>query len=271
MAADDPTPAPPTSSGGSFLSKTWLGLPTWSWLLLVGVGGYIVYRWYQANYSSGSVTTTTSSSTTPPANATTTVDLPGGVSYQGPPWGLSQILATAPVDASTPNGGVYEGPGAGLAQFLDAINSTGSTSTSTSPSPSSPTSSTSTPSTTLPASSSGVPAGDSPYSLPTGDQSGAAIGPSYEVPTSQGGGSFPSIVTPVRGGTTTYSLLPSGQLSAPMANPTGGESTISSPSASTLESEGFTDKGNGNYYNETGSPVNVPGWGQVQPGGSVGI
>lgn len=129
--------APAPSGGGSILTRKFAGLPGWAWGAGLLVLGYVGYKYFAGKSSAGSITTTTSSggAKTPGANAQTTVDLPGGVSYQGPPWGLSQILSTAPVDATTPSGGSYEGPGAGLAQFLAAISSPASSTTPTSTSP----------------------------------------------------------------------------------------------------------------------------------------
>lgn len=138
-ATEPPAPRSAPSGGGSVLTRKVAGLPGWAWGGILIVGGYFGYKWWTSRQSgsAGTITTTTSSgaAATPSANAQTTVDLPGGVSYQGPPWGLSQILSTAPVDATTPSGGTYEGPGAGLAQFLSAISAPAQSTTPTSTSP----------------------------------------------------------------------------------------------------------------------------------------
>jgi len=150
MADGDDAPEVPEPSGGSFLTRQVLGLPTWAWVLVAAGGGFLIYRYEKNKQNSAQTVTTSSTTTAPPANATTTVDLPGGVSYQGPPWGLNQILSTAPVDASTAAGDTYEGPAAGLLNFLQATQ-TAQTPTSTTPTTGT---SSSPPSTTLPSSTS---------------------------------------------------------------------------------------------------------------------
>lgn len=123
-------PSGPSGSKPAAKSHDILGLPLWLWIVGVAGLGYLGYRWYQGRQasSSGNITTTTTSGSapTPGANASSTIDLPGGVSYQGPPWGLGKILSTEPVSVTTPAGATYQGPGALLMQFIDGQGGSGS-------------------------------------------------------------------------------------------------------------------------------------------------
>ena len=106
------------------MKKTYAGMPLWMWLATGGLAAFVGFKWYKnkkANSPSGTISTTTTSGP-PPAvqTAQTNLSLPGGVSYEGPPWGLEQLLSTAPVSATTSQGDTYQGPGAELLQFISA-------------------------------------------------------------------------------------------------------------------------------------------------------
>lgn len=107
------------------MKKVYAGIPLWGWLASGGLAAVLGLKWYQkkkASSSSGVVSTTTTAGL-PPAvqTAQTNLSLPGGVSYQGPPWGLDKLLSTDPVSATTPAGATYQGPGGELLAFLNAI------------------------------------------------------------------------------------------------------------------------------------------------------
>lgn len=129
--------------GGSGLTGDWLGIPIWGWLAVGAVGLYLAYRWYQGRQASSTSSQTPSTMTVqtqPPASVESqkaTLDLPGGVSYAGPPWGLQPLLASAPMSVTTSGGAQYEGPAEYVMEALgsrapsSATGSPGTTPTST--------------------------------------------------------------------------------------------------------------------------------------------
>lgn len=138
--ADVIQPTDPT--GGATGSGKVAGIDR-RWLIVGGVAvvGYLAYRWYKSRQANSNPLSQfgpagTSQVSSQIQQAQTTLDLPGGVAYQGPTWGINPLLASEPVSVSLPQGGTYKGPGADLLQVIGAMtgNQSGSgTGTGTTP------------------------------------------------------------------------------------------------------------------------------------------
>lgn len=113
------------------LADDWHGVPKWAWYLGAAVVGFLAFRWYESRQASSTAATTSTATTAtatpasanPPSNISQQqlqLQLPGGVSYQGPPWGLSPVLATAPITITEADGSQYSGP-ASDASILQAL------------------------------------------------------------------------------------------------------------------------------------------------------
>lgn len=78
-------------------------LPAWGWAALAG-GGFIVFRYLKARQASSSTTpagTSSNVTATVPDIPTASVTEPGGFSYTGPLGGLSQLMPTGAMSATS--------------------------------------------------------------------------------------------------------------------------------------------------------------------------